>query len=513
MINNNGQPKGPTMRIASIVAATVFVAVTAGCTMSAHKDSRKGRDAAQEQIRTAPSWQRESAVYTTAPPPQLQPIPEPEGPAWLHETVQVHLSEMPFDMAVEEVLAGTGVVPHFDYDTDPGMSVTLAHNGSIKGALEKLSARTNYGFTPKDNRVDWQAYTTRNWVLPIAGGDYSYMIGKAGGSSGGGGNLGGGGGNSGMQNTLDTSAFDVDLQQYSNTQGEALNYFEDAQETITQIVGNYGVVVPSRSTSSLMVRTTPDRMRNVEAYMSNVLDELLSQVLLEVKVIQVSTTSGADVGVSWSAIRETTRNQLQFIGEAPGAMFTNSVPVAFSATRTSGGDSIDTLVQALEEQGDVSFVTEHRVLTRSGKLAELELADIEGYLARSQVTNTMDIGSAQELVPGIIQSGYTLYTYNKIFGDRVAMVVSNRSSDLAPFERIGTEENFIQLPKMQSNRFNVQQIVRDGTTVVAAAVRREETSSRSNSPISSRFLPSYRGSEHKVLDLYVLITPRIIRDL
>lgn len=501
------------MRILSIAALTLCAAVTIGCTMSTHKDARSGREAAQQQVQDAPSWERESAVYTTAPALQLDPVREPEGPKWLHGTIHVHLSEMPFDMAVEEVLAGTGVVPHFDYDTDPGMNVSLIHNGTVKGALEKLSARTNYGFTPKDNRVDWQAYMTRNWVLPISGGDYSYMIGKGGGSGGSGGNLGGGGGNSGLQNTLDTSAFDVDLQQYSNTQGEALNYFNDAEETITKIVGNYGVVVPSRSTSSIMVRTTPDRMRSVEAYMDNVLDELLSQVLLEVKVIQVSSTSGADVGVNWSMIRERTRNQLQFIGEAPGSMFTNSVPIAFSASRTSGGDSMDVLVQALEEQGEVSFVTEQRVLTRSGKLAELELADIEGYLARSQVTNTMDIGSAQELVPGIIQSGYTLYTYSKIFGNQVAMVVSNRSSDLAPFERAGTEENFIQLPKMKSNRFNIQQLVSDGTTVVAAAVRREETSTRANSPVSSRFLPSYRGSEHKVLDLYVLITPRIVRGL
>ena len=152
-------------------------------------------------------------------------------------------------------------------------------------------------------------------------------------------------------------------------------------------------------------------------------------------------------------------------------------------------------------------------MTRSGKLAELELADIQGYLARSQVTNTSDIGSSQELVPGIIQSGYTLYTYNKIFGDRVAMVVSNRSSDLEPFEQVGSEDNFIQLPNMQSNRLNVHQIVRDGTTVVAAAVRREESSTRSTSPISARLFPNYSGAEHRVMDIYVMITPRIIRDI
>ncbi|MDQ2077389.1 type II secretion system protein GspD [Marinimicrobium sp. ABcell2] len=500
------------MTFRSTIAVLCALAV-AGCTMGAYDRSREGREAAQEQIQSAPDWQREAAVYTTQPPANLEPVRPPEGPEWTHENVQVRFADMPFDMAVEEVLAGTGIVARFDHDIDPGLRVSLNHSGTIKGALEKLAARTNYGYESKVHTIDWRAYMTRTWTLPIAGGDYSYMIGKADTGGGAGGNLGGGGGGAGMQNTLDTSAFDVDLQQYSNTQAEALNYFTDAEQAVLQMVGNYGVVVPSRSSSTIMVRTTPDRMRNVEAYMDNVLIELLSQVLLEVRVVQVTTTSGADVGVNWSAVRERTRSQLQFLGEAPGSMFTGGVPIAFAGTRQTGSGSIDALVRALEEQGDVSFVTDQRVLTRSGKLAELELADIQGYLARSSVTHTTDIGSTQELVPGIIQSGYTLYTYNKIFGDRVAMVVSSRSSDLAPFEQVGSEDNFIQLPNMQSNRLNVHQIVRDGTTVVAAAVRREETTSRSNSPVSSRFLPSYRGSDHKVMDIYVLITPRIIRDL
>jgi|TARA_R100000093_G_scaffold60968_1_gene32383 type IVB pilus formation R64 PilN family outer membrane protein len=485
----------------------------AGCTMSAYDSSRETRESAEAQISTAPSWEREAAIYTTAPPAVLDPIKPPEGPEWLRQPVQIRLSDMPFDMAVESVLAGTGIVARFDYDTDPGLRVSLNHDGTVRGALEKLAARTNYGYDAKAHTVEWQAYLTRTWTIPIAGGDYSYMIGKADTGGGSGGNLGGGGGGAGMQNTLDTSAFDVDLQQFSNTQAEALNYFSDAEASITQMVGDYGVVVPSRSSSTIMVRTTPDRMRNVEVYMDNVLNELLSQVLLEIKVIQVSTTSGADAGVNWATIKNKTRSQLEFVGDSAANVFTNSVPVAFSGARQTGSGTMDVLVQALEEQGDVSFVTEQRVLTRSGKLAELELADIQGYLARSQVTNTSDIGSSQELVPGIIQSGYTLYTYNKIFGDRVAMVVSNRSSDLEPFEQVGSEDNFIQLPNMQSNRLNVHQIVRDGTTVVAAAVRREESSTRSTSPISARLFPNYSGAEHRVMDIYVMITPRIIRDI
>lgn len=497
------------MKLKILVAAVVAVSVSS-CTMNSYQMAKSGQERAREIIDNTPTWDRSAAVYTSTPTPDLTPMKAVEGPKWLNMPLKnrIQVSQIPFDIAVDMILDGTGVLPHFDYDMNHNLLVSLDASGTVNDALKKLASRTNYAFDAKEDALNWHLYVTNDYQLPVSGGDYTYMIGK---TDQGGGSTGGGAG--GMQNTMDSSAFDVDLKQYSNTTASKLNYFDDAEKTLQAIVGDFGLVIASRSTSSLMVKTTPDRMREVDQYMGKMIDGLTVQVALDIRVVQVTTHNTGDTGLNWSAVKQKTNAELNFVGETAQNLFTNSIPIGFSRKSTSSSGTVDILVNALEQQGNVSFATSQHILARDGKVSELEIADIKGYLQSSKVTSSTDLGNSQELLPGIVQGGYTLYSYTKVFGDRVALVVSSRSSDLDPFEKVGTEENFIQIPSMRSNRMNVNQIVRDGTTVVAASVRRVKSSSESSSPLSAKYLPTYAGSGVETTDIYILVTPRIIRNL
>ena len=495
----------------------VFVSILLASMMlsacsSTYREAQDAKERARQAIDRVPSHDDASAaVYTTQPAPDLVPIEPPEGPDWLYDslTQPVRVASMPFDVVVDRVLSGTGVVPRYDHGMELSTPITLSHQGNIKGALEKLAARTNYGYEASDNTLSWRAFETKTFTLPITGGDYSFMIGKDDEQGGG----SGGGSGTGIEQSLDTSDFNTDAAQFSNLRGEDLDVFGDVEKAVADVVGDYGRVVASRATSTIMVRTTPDRMRSVTGYINSVTEDMTTQVKLELKVIEVTSRKGSDRGVDWRAVKTNTDSVLEFVGESPSNQFTNSVPIAFSGTDTGGSSTVELLVQSLEEQADVSFLTEQSTLSRSGKLSELELFNIRGFLERSSVTNTTDIGSSQSLEPGVLQSGYTLYSLSKVFGDRVALAISNRSSDLEPLERVGTEDNFIQVPSLNGNRMHIHQIVRDGTTVVAGMIRREGASNQSNSPVSARWAPSYRGAEKTVTEIYMLVTPRIVRDI
>jgi MSHA biogenesis protein MshL len=490
----------------SILTAAMMVS---GCmtffeTDQSHKTARNILDDGR-------SWDQDAANYVSVPAPDLEPIKESDGPAWSRMNLiePIHVSEYPFDMAVDLIMRGTGVNPKFDNDMKLNLPVTFNVNGTVHDALNVLAARTNYSFSMKDESLSWHQYQTKIFNLPMAGGDYSYMIGKTD-QAGGGSATGGSGGTT--QNS-GTSAFDVDLKQYSNIKAENVNVLQDALEFVESIVGDHGIVNISKAGSSLLVKTTPDKMRIVDEYLEQVIDDLTTQVALEVMVVQVTTQNSADVGVSWDAVRKMTEGQLNFIGAMTSNKFTGGTPLGFASTNTTSRGSVDLLVNALQKQGTVSFLTNHNILTSSGKISELEMADIKGYLAQSRVTQSENVDSSTELVPGVIQSGYTLYSYAKVFKNKVAIVVSNRASDLDPFERVGTEDNFIQIPTMRSNRINVNQIVSDGTTVVAASIRREKSASESQSPLSAKLLPTFKGAGKDVIEIYVLVTPRIVRSL
>lgn len=489
----------------TILMAALMVS---GCSLTIF-DTYKTQKQAQAIVNDGRSWDEDAANYISVPAPDLEPIKESDGPAWSRNNLidPIHVSEYPFDMAVDLILRGTGITPKFDYGMTLSLPVSLNANGTVDEALRLLSSRTNYAYSMKEDSLTWHEYQTKIFSLPMAGGDYSYMIGKTD-------QAGGGGGSSGdTTQTAGTSAFDVDLKQYSNIKADNVNVLEDALEFVGSIVGDYGMVNISKAGSSLLVKTTPDRMRVVDEYLEQVIEDLTTQVALEVLVVQVTTHNSTDIGISWDAVRKVTDGQLNFIGSMAANKFTGGTPLGFASSSTTSKGSVDLLVNALQKQGTVSFLTSHNILTASGKISELEMADIKGYLAQSKVTQTENIDASTELIPGVIQSGYTLYSYAKVFKNKVAIVVSNRASDLDPFEKVGTEQNFIQIPSMRSNRINVNQIVSDGTTVVAASIRREKAASESQSPLSAVFFPTYKGAGKEVVEIYVLVTPRIVRSL
>ncbi|UTF61207.1 hypothetical protein [Gilvimarinus sp. DA14] len=484
-----------------------------GCgVMGSFNDSKQGLESAEDKISAAATdTSQDAAIYVQRPAANLTPIKEPEGPAWVNQPLayDVDVAGLPIDQVLDLVLTETGIVAQLDYNVDPSFRLSMTHRGSVRGALDKIASLSNYSYEVSDTSVHWSAYETETFTLPIPGGNYSYMVGKKKPRDDNANN-----GGSSEMTPIDSSVFDVDRDQFSNTQAEGLNPFTDAKTTVESIVGDYGVVIPSESSSTILVKTTPDLMRTVRSYMEPLIQELSTQVVLEIKVLQVTTENNAEVGLDWTAVKNTASSQLNFFGESPFGVFTNDAPIAFSGSRQTGSSSIDVLVKALEQQGQVSFVTEQRVMTRSGSVAEVELADIEGYLAASRTTNTTDVGSTTELIPGILQGGYTLYSMAKVFDEnRVSVVLSNSGSELQPTETIGTETDFIQLPRMKRNRFNIQQVVSDGTTVVAAAVRREENMSKQDSPIRTGWASTSAGARHRVTDIYLLVTPRIIRNI
>lgn len=492
----------------NFTALAVAIGLLLGCSNSSFMQTSEAQKAAKAAINDGRSWDEDAATYISTPAPNLEPIVELTGPEWFQAKLKepVRVSEYPFDMAVDAILRGTGVMPHFDYDMDLSLPITLEANSTVGEALNSIAARTNYTFDLRDKSIEWHKFATKMFILPVSGGNYSYMIGKSDQSASG--TTGGANGQ-----TIDTSAFDVDQKQYSNTTVENINVVEDALDFAKSIVGDFGTVVLSKSTSSILVKTTPDRMRVVSDYMDQVIDDLSTQVALEIRVVQVETHNTADLDISWNAVKELTDGQLNFIGAENTTSFTDSIPVGFSRTSATTEGTVDLLVNALEKQGTVSFLTNQDMLTASGKVTELEMSDIRGYLAGSKVTQTNEAGTSTELIQAIIQSGFSLYTYAKVFKNRVALVISNRASDLDPFEKVGTEENYIQNPIMHSKRFNVNQIVQDGTTVVALSFSQEKASSESRSPVSAKFLPTYKGAGRHKVNIYVLVTPRIIRSL
>lgn len=484
----------------------------AGCSFLSPANTAKDISNAKDEVtRVSKSLENQSAAYASQPVADLTPIEVDRSPAWMHLTVNIDAVHREFDYIVTQVLRSAGVSSQMGEQVSPIHPITsFSYHGSIKGALDRLSALTNFTYTVANDVVVWSAYEGRTFYLPVGGGDYSYMIGKKS-DEGGSGSMDQSGSALGGGGSISSSSFDVDRDQFSNTRGASVNPFTDAESAVQAIVGEYGIVKASPATSSIFVKTTPDRMVMVGEFIDGLAMNLSSQVVLDVKVIQVTTETSAEMGVNWKATKDLTRSVLEFDGESGVSNFTNSIPSSFRGIRDTASGSVDVLINALEEHGNVTVLTERRIQTRSGRQAEISLSELRGYVAQSRAIATMDIGTSSEFIQGILQGGTTLYALAHVHGERVSVNLSLRDATIGKIETVGGETSFVQLPNVKANDFKVEAIARSGTTIVSAAIRRQIASDQASSPLRAKLLPTYKGARTAVEDIYVLVTPRIVR--
>lgn len=474
------------------------------------KDSEDAVASARERM------EYESAIYVARPSGISNPIVVENIPQWQQTRINLQFSNTPMEYILRSILTGSGMSHQLakGVESDKLIGIEI-DNGTIREALDKLAATTDNFYSVRGETVFWNKYETATFYLPVTPGEYSFTIGKTGGTDGnsGGSNTRsqGGMGGSGSGQSISGSSLDVDRDQFSNSVGKNINPFKDAEDTIKKMVGSSGYVSASESTGSIFVSTTPSRMKIVNDHVNSIIANLSQQVVMDIKLIQLTSSNKQEAGWNWSVAKNSTRSELNFAGESPSGKFADAAPISFSGVRTTGTASVDILLNALDQQGNMSVITEHRIQTRSGRLVEVELAELQGYVAESRTTSMQDVGTINQLVPGIMQGGNTLFAMAQVYGDKVVLNLSSKTAVLSPTETKGTATSFIELPRMKQNRFVLEQMTKSGTTIVAAAIRRETNRSQANSPIRAKILPLYRGNDTVIEDIYLLVTPRVIQ--
>lgn len=495
------------MRLLSIRIALLSAcfAIILGCIgPPAAYQAKKNITNYNKEIDTARDQDKTAALYVSTPHVNLTPLPESDGPAWLNNTLgdTLEVASTPFHLVMSWILDGTQVNPIYSYDMNPKLAVTLfQEGGTIRQALDRVATRTNYAYTVDDQTIKWSKFQTETFDIPMFAGDYSYLVGKSDEAT-----------SSASSSSVDTSSFDTDKAQYANLKAENLNAFQDIVQSVEAIVDESSLVIASESSSTIMVKTTPDRMRDVRQHIAEITKSLTAQIILEIRAIKTVKSHNGETGLDWSSIKESTSKSLSFFGESP-SFFTDSVPVQISALRIGDTSTLTTLIKAMEEQASVGTVMNHRILVLNGRVTDLNLGNIISYVASTTTTLSDGGGTQTDRDTGVLQDGDSLYALPKIHGDSVMVYMSAKSSELKPLESVGDESGGIQLPSVTSNSFRVIQSIKSGSTVVAIASTKSENRASSNSPISSKWIPFYKGGQTTDTEIYVFITPRIVRSI
>jgi type IV pilus assembly protein PilQ len=312
-----------------------------------------------------------------------------------------------------------------------------------------------------------------------------------------------------------------------NDVGKALKEFISKDGSVSSIAGS----------SHIIVTDTQSKIRDIGKLLNKV-DGVTPQVLVEVRIYDVTSKDNLDLGVEWGASRRTNRSLLTgaaieddiTISESGSDAYVHSktdpsVASGFGgATNKTGAATsaflrvgllnesidIDARLRAELEDIDAKLLANPRILVVDKLEAVFDIVTEHPYVERTisssgitETVNFKEVGVKLVVTPQITANGAVRMHIAPEFGVVIGQVQVS-SSDV---------------PIVDKRKFDTTAVVKDGETVVLGGLRKKDTTIQVNKvpllgdiPILGNLF-KFQGEATTVNELVIFITPRIITDL
>lgn len=261
-------------------------------------------------------------------------------------------------------------------------------------------------------------------------------------------------------------------------------------------------IVPDEATNSLLVRAIPDDwtvlLQAIEA-----MDLRPLQVLIEVLIAEVRTTSGLETGVKAKAERRAN-------GNVTSGELASTSPTDFILKLTRGGRiSMDVALGALESRGKVRVLSRPLLLAQNNLEAKILVGSQRPFVqvsrslptdlaVRDQIVQYRDVGTSLTILPTINPDDYVNL--------QVVQEVST-----------ATDETQFGAPVISTREATTRLFVKNGqTAVLGGLVDHQQDRSRSGIPVLSA-IPLVGGifgstkSTTTTSELFLFLTPYLVR--
>lgn len=338
------------------------------------------------------------------------------------------------------------------------------------------------------------------------------------GSLSGGGSGGGGGGS-------DSQAGKISIKQENRVE-----FWDQLEKQLKLMVSEEGRLVMNNISGTIQVSDRHPRVKAIENYLRDVNEAVHRQVDIQVKILEVTLNDDFSLGVDWTKIVEAglTGTQTAFgisnIITSPVGIGTALAPTLSLNTfdiNSSGQNNVTSLINALEEQGEVQIVSQPHIRTLNNQSALIKVGTDRTFFRREQNTDNTTSGSniTTTDVPQVVTEGIVLSITPQISKDGwVMMDVSPVVTRVSSVSEVRGVAGNVQSSAPNLDIRQTSSLVRafNGETIVIGGLiqTQESTSSRGvpglkDVPVAGRL---FKGQYESVIrkELIIFITPRLI---
>ncbi|MGN6092936.1 MAG: PilN family type IVB pilus formation outer membrane protein [Luteibacter jiangsuensis] len=407
--------------------------------------------------------------------------------------------------------------------------VSLNWQGSLAGLLDSVGAQLDLHWRVRNGEVHIFRTETRTFqIYALPGTDAlsssvtnSTMssMGIGGGSSGGGGSGGSSGASAGASSGGGAGGADGGggsgggvSGQAGSAQSVATTLTSSVMDDVSNAVS--GMLTPgqskftlSKATASITVTDSPDVLDRIASYIDHENKLLTTQVVLNVKILNITFDRTDQYGVDWNLAYNSAR--AGSVGTAATEVKGNTANVHI--LKGPFKDS-SLLIKALSEQGKVSVVTQPSVTTLNLQAVPMQVATQKAYIASVSNTAVAQVGTSTGIQPGTVTTGFNMMLLPYAMADNQLLLQYNISlSDLADLVTMGDKDSptSIQLPTVDLRAFAQKVRLRSGETLALSGFEQNtDDSQRSGvgSP-NNQFLGGSRKAVKNHSVIVILITP------
>ena len=302
-----------------------------------------------------------------------------------------------------------------------------------------------------------------------------------------------------------------------------LNRPSDSYKTLPPII--------NKNAGLITVTATVKQMKRFEAYLKKLQDKVQLQVLMDVQLLSVTMDEGKTTGIDWSQLyalqninlsmnHVNTKNVAAYDDTGITAIAGNTVNKVASIINIKGKASLNEVIKFLKTQGNVSSISNPKVLTLNNQPALITAGTEYFYKLTSTETLAGGTGagaqSSNENVQSVF-SGVLLTITPEISDDKTITLKINPSLSETTTD-IASQDNSQRTMPPDLNRRQLSSVVtvKDGNRIILGGLITTKNVVKSNKiPILGdipviNYLFKYEEKTKKVEELVIIIEPHII---
>jgi len=510
----------------------------------------------QTEGNIADAKQREAAArahmdnLTKTPPPLVvkdgmyvdtTPVSLERQPDWLKNPIVIKGDQLPFSYYTRIInnAADSNVLTKYQPGLNEASLINLSYTGTVKGALDLLSARTGYVYNiRKGNTIYWQAFITRTFSVAFMPGSSDYVMGQSTGTS--------------SSTSTSGGSTDTAAQEYSALTGKNISIWKDVESTIKQLLSIEGKVYVSQSSTSVTVKDKPANVELVGQYVRNLNKSLSQQVFVKIDVIDVAMENDYNFGINWQAVESAFAHSNWLFNANYGSPL-SITPLTGGTTLPNGGlgpntatallanagstSLLSAIINALNQQAKTSVVAQPRVVCMNNQVSAIRIINSQQYIQSVSNTSVPSSSSSggqtvnnvstitSQITPATLVTGLTMYILPKILNDKVYLQVNIDLSQNSSITTLcaqtqggsqGTTGNacaqssyIIQSPHVTEKVFNQRSVLHSGETLVLSGLKQIQNSTGAMQLFNVQELGG-KSSTQTNNDTVILVTPYIL---